>query len=80
MLLKFKIYVLMIFLFILCCNKSLYAQCRANSTEEARVSISTPPMGFNSFDSYIIYLSETKANALIDRMAENINHLDMSIL
>jgi alpha-galactosidase len=30
----------------------------------------TPPLGFNSFDSYRSYLSEDKARALIDVMAE----------
>jgi alpha-galactosidase len=30
----------------------------------------TPPLGFNSFDSYLTYLSEDKAHALIDVMAE----------
>jgi len=29
-----------------------------------------PPLGFNSFDSYLTYLSEDKARALIDVMAE----------
>jgi alpha-galactosidase len=29
-----------------------------------------PPLGFNSFDSYLTYLSEDKAYALIDVMAE----------
>jgi len=29
-----------------------------------------PPLGFNSFDSYLTYLSEDKAHALIDVMAE----------
>jgi alpha-galactosidase len=29
-----------------------------------------PPLGFNSFDSYLTYLSEAKAHALIDVMAE----------
>jgi len=29
-----------------------------------------PPLGFNSFDSYLTYLSEGKAHALIDVMAE----------
>jgi alpha-galactosidase len=30
----------------------------------------TPPLGFNSFDSYLVYLSEDKARDLIDVMAE----------
>ncbi|MBD0777574.1 glycoside hydrolase family 27 protein [Maribacter sp. ANRC-HE7] len=30
----------------------------------------TPPLGYNSFDSYLVFLDEEKANAMIDIMAE----------
>lgn len=30
----------------------------------------TPPLGFNSFDSYLVFLNEEKATAMIDIMAE----------
>jgi len=39
-----------------------------------------PPLGFNSFDSYRSSLTEDKAFALIDVMAENISPMDMSTL
>lgn len=38
--------------------------------EQEAVEINAPPMGFNSFDSYIIFLGEKKAEALIDTMAK----------
>ena len=43
--------------------------------EKIKTSISTfaptPPMGFNSFDSYLTYLNQYEAQKLIDVMAEN---------
>ncbi len=39
-----------------------------------------PPLGFNSFDSYRSCLSEDKAIALMDVMAENTFPSGMSIL
>jgi hypothetical protein len=48
----------------------LFISAGLNAQTRTQALAPTPPMGFNSFDSYLTYLSEDKAHALIDVMAE----------
>jgi len=43
--------------------------CEKQKFSKSDIAI-TPPLGYNSFDSYLVFLSEDKANAIIDVMAE----------
>jgi hypothetical protein len=64
----FTMFLLALFVVVYTSSKS------QNSNEGNGISISdlapTPPLGYNSFDSYLVFLSEEKANAMIDIMAE----------
>lgn len=52
------------------CLLLLFMSARLNGQPPGQTLAPTPPLGFNSFDSYLTYLSEDKAHALIDVMAE----------
>ncbi len=62
-------------LFLLVLFAVIYSPLKSQEPVE-KVGISnsnlapTPPLGFNSFDSYLVFLSEEKAHAMIDVMAE----------
>jgi alpha-galactosidase len=63
-----KIIIPLLFAFLLFNGYLLNAQ--SDSSYSKSHSANTPPLGFNSFDSYLTYLSEKKAISLIDVMAE----------
>lgn len=64
----FKIFILVLF-------TALYSPMRSQEPVEKTGNYlsdlaPTPPLGYNSFDSYLVFLSEEKAHAMIDVMAE----------
>lgn len=56
-------------LFLICATDGISQQIKKGKTSIPDFA-PTPPMGFNSFDSYLVFLHQDEANKLIDVMAK----------